>query len=71
MTDYKIPLIRRILSDSAYEWMLNHLHHRLMYVKKQIDSQHFMWMPRYGYTKKQMDEASKRANEIITKIKWK
>lgn len=65
-----LPFIRRILSDSQYDWMLNHFPFRIMYTHKQIDSQHKMWLPRWGWSSKQIDEAGKRAEELRRGIKW-
>ncbi len=63
--------IRKIVSERAYEWMLMNLPVKLMFVKRQIDSQHSMWMPRYGYTKRQIQEAEKRASDLINTLKCK
>ena len=70
MTKEKQYLIRRIFSDSQYDWMMINLPFRVMYVHKWIDSQHKMWMPRWGLSKQQMAEAENRANELFENIKW-
>ena len=40
----------------------------LMYKHTWIDSQHQMWLPRWGYSQKQMIEAEERANELYNNI---
>ncbi len=64
------PLIRRIFSDSQYEWMLRNLPRRIMFVERAIDTQHTMWFPRWGVTEGQMERAKKWADEMMKKIKW-
>jgi len=63
--------LRRFVSDSLYEWMLDHLPRRLMFYKKSIDSQHTMWFPRYGLTKGQIDAAKLEADRKYNQIKFK
>ncbi len=65
----KLPFIRRILSDNQYDWLLNHLPFRLMYVKRMIDSQHSMWFPRWGVSDKQRKEAEEWAEKMSKKFK--
>jgi len=66
----KIPFIRRILSDAQYDWMLKNLPFRLMYSNRYIDSQHQMWFPRWGYSKRQIADAKKRAEEMKKSLKF-
>lgn len=41
-----------------------------MYVQRWIDNQHQMWFPRWGYSKRQIEDAEKRADERFKNIKW-
>lgn len=66
----KKPLIRRVFSDTQYEWMLENFPFKLMYVRRWIDTQHQMWFPRWGYTERQMKESEEKAKELYDKIKW-
>jgi hypothetical protein len=60
----------KIFSDSQYDWMIKNLPFRLMYEHRWIDSQHKMWLPRWGWSKKQRADAEKRAEELSKNIKW-
>lgn len=70
MSEQKVFFIRKIFSDSQYNWMMKNLPFRLMYSNRWIDSQHKMWLPRWGWSKKQIEEADKKADELMKKIKW-
>ena len=59
------------MREKFYRWLLNNLPQRWMYVERQIDSQHTMWFPRFGYTKKQMEEAKERADKLFNGLKFK
>lgn len=63
--------LRRFVSDKIYEWMLDNLPRRLMFVEKNIDNQHTMWFPRHGLTKCQIDETKIRADKLYNQIKFK
>jgi hypothetical protein len=41
-----------------------------MYKHTWIDSQHKMWLPRFGWSKKQIADAEKSAKEKYGNIKW-
>ena len=60
-----LPFIRKVFADNQYDWMLQHLLTRIMYVHTWIDSQHKMWIPRWGVSDKQMVEAEKLASELF------
>ena len=64
-------LIDLLFSDKQYDWLLRNLPHRVMYHKRWIDSQHQMWVPRWGASKIMMEEAEKRAEETFKNIKFK
>lgn len=63
-------MVRKLFSDNQYEWMLEHFPHWLMYIHVDIGSCSKMWLPRWGYTKKQITEAEKRAQELFDKLKF-
>jgi len=42
----------KILSNT-YNWMMENFPFRIMYAHKKIDLQHKMWLPRWGWSKKQ------------------
>jgi len=56
-------------TDNQYHWLITHLPYRLMYVQRSIDSQHKMWFPRWGLSKKQIKDAEQRANELCDNLK--
>jgi hypothetical protein len=56
--------------DSLYDWMIRRLHHRIMYKHVFIDSQHKIWIPRWGHSKRQIQEANKRAEELAARFRW-
>ena len=68
--DAKLPVMRGIFSDSQYDWMMRNLPFRVMYVHRWIDSQHKMWLPRWGYSKRQIADAKKKADELMKGLKW-
>jgi len=43
---------------------------KLMYKHCWIDSHHKMWLPRWGLSKKQIENTEQRANEISENIDW-
>ena len=53
-----------------YHWMLNNLPYWIMYKHLWVDSQHKMWFPRWGYTKKQISEVEKESKELFENLKW-
>lgn len=55
---------------SIYHWAITNLPYWIMYKHTWIDTQHKMWLPRWGYSKRQMDEAKKIGNELYDNIKW-
>lgn len=54
--------------DKIYHWMLFNLPNRIMYKKIWFDS-HQIWVPRLGWSKKQISDSEKWANEA-EKLKW-
>lgn len=60
----------RLDFDKIYGWRLNHLPHRIMYVRRMIDDQHSMWMPRWGLSDKKMQDATKWADDMVKNINW-
>ena len=59
------------MKDKIYHWMMINLPHRWMYKHTWIDSQHKMWLPRWGWSKRQYDEAKKESEELYKNIKWR
>lgn len=53
-----------------YHWMLCNLPSRLMYKKIYIDNMHEMYMPRFGFSKKQLIDSEKKADELLKNIKY-
>jgi hypothetical protein len=56
--------------NSFYHWLICNLPFRLMYKHVYIDKQHKMWLPRWGWSKKQFSDAGKKADELLENIKW-
>ena len=54
----------------VYSWMMSNLPFRLMYKHCWIDSQHKMWLPRWGLSKRQIADAEKRAEELFKNLRW-
>jgi len=57
------------MKHKIYNWIMENLPFRIMYKHVWIDSQHKMWLPRFGWSKKQTADAEKRAKELEN-IKW-
>lgn len=55
---------------SVYHWLISNLPYRIMYKHVSIDSQHKMWLPRLGWSKRQIADAEKRVKELSENIKW-
>lgn len=45
--------------------MMVNLPFRIMYVHRYVDSQHKIWIPRWGWSKKQHSDAEKKADELM------
>ena len=54
------------MKDKVYDWMIRNLPFRWMYINVQIDSTHKMWLPRWGWSKRQMVESEMRAEKLIS-----
>lgn len=50
--------------------MMVNLPHRVMYKHIYVDSQHKMWIPRWGWSKKMIDDSEKWATDIKEKLNW-
>ena len=66
----KPPLIKRVLSDKVYHWMMTNLPSRIMYNHIYIDTQHKMWIPKWGWSKKQTDESKKKVEELCNNLNF-
>jgi len=53
-----------------YHWLIVNLPNCIMYKYTKIDSQHEMFIPRWGWSKQQSEDATKKANELNELIKW-
>ena len=58
------------INDNLYNWMIKNISYHIMYKYTKIDNIHWMWLPRWGYSKKQMKDAENYANELLDKIKF-
>ena len=56
--------------SNVYHWMISNLPYWIMYKHVWIDTQHKMWLPRWGWSKRQIADAEKRAKELAENIKW-
>ncbi len=56
-----------IIMGSVYHWMISNLPFRIMYKHVWIDTQHKMWLPRWGWSKRQIADAEKKAKELARK----
>ena len=54
---------------SIYHWAITNLPYFIMYKNTWIDTQHKILLPRWGYSKRQMIDAEKRAKELSDNIK--
>jgi hypothetical protein len=66
----KQPCFLHDVMGSVYHLMISNLPFKLMYKHVWIDSQHKMWLPRCGWSKKQIADAEKRAKKLAENIKW-
>lgn len=60
----------RIKKYDLYHWMTCKLPFRLMYKQVWFDS-HKIWIPRFGWSKKQIRDAEKQSKELYENIIWK
>ena len=63
------PCFLHDVMGSVYHWMISNLPYWIMYKHVWIDSQHKMWLPRWGWSKRQIADAEKRAKELSENIK--
>jgi hypothetical protein len=66
----KQPCFLHDVMGSVYHWMISNLPYRIMYKHVWIDSQHKMWLPRCGWSKRQIADSEKRVKELAENIKW-
>lgn len=66
----KQPCFLHDVMGSVYHCMISNLPYWIMYKHVWIDSQHKMWIPRWGWSKRQIADAEKRAKELAENIKW-
>ena len=50
--------------DKIYHWLMIKLPFKVMYKHVWIDTQHQMWLPRWGWSKRQLSEAKKKLSHI-------
>ena len=58
------------IKDEIYHWLIMNLPHQIMYKHVHVDSQHKMWLPRFGWSKKQISDAMERAEKLDNGINW-
>lgn len=63
------PCFLHDFMGSVYHWMISNLPFRIMYKHVWIDT-HKMWLPRWGWSKRQIADAEKKAKELAENIKW-
>lgn len=59
-----------IFTDNQYHWLITHLPFRIMYKRIWIDDMSRIWIPRWGASKKQIDDAKAWAEDMNKNIKW-
>lgn len=59
----------KLISDTFYEWMLRNFPYGLMYKKVYFGSS-FISIPRYGFTKRQIEEAEEIVKEKYKDLKF-
>jgi len=47
------------MKHRIYNWMMENLPYKLMYMEYPIDNKSTIWIPRWGWSKKQVREAEK------------
>ena len=57
--------------NNIYHWMMINAPYWIMYKYTYIDTQHKMWVPRWGFSKRQSEEAEKQAKDLMSKMNWK
>lgn len=57
------------MREKIYDWMLRNLPFKMMYHKVPFDGA-FLWRPRFGWSKSQLEKAKKSAEERFKNIKW-
>ena len=55
---------------SIYHWAMRNLPYFIMYKHTWIDTQHKMWLPRWGWSKRQIEEAKEKADQLMRDINW-
>lgn len=53
-----------------YHWMMMNFPHWVMYKHIHMDNQHKIWIPRWGWSKKQIADAKKRAKDLSDSLKF-
>jgi len=56
--------------ETFYNWCMDNLPYKIMYRYTYIDNIHKMWLPRWGYSRKQLNDAEARAIELIKTIEF-
>lgn len=58
------------MKDKIYYWCMINLPHWIMYKRVWIDSKSKIYIPRWGWSKKQVEKAKDKAEYYYSKIKW-
>lgn len=62
-----------VLADvvaSLYDWMIRNLPYKLMYKKVWVDSKYKIWQPRWGYSKRQIEQAKAFSEKFEKNVIW-
>lgn len=58
------------MKDKIYHWMIIHFPIWMMYKHFYMDSYHKIYIPRFGWSKKQIKDTEELSKELIEKIEW-
>ena len=58
------------LNNKVYHWLMINLPFRVMYKHVWIDTQHKMWLPRWGWSNKQLKDAKEKVDKEWGNINW-
>lgn len=62
-------MIKKI-KNKIYNWLMDNLPTKVMYNYIWIDSQHQMWIPRWGWSEKQVELSTNDAEKLNDNINW-
>lgn len=62
-------IVNYSFKERVYHFLVTYGHHRIMYKKFGFDTQHMVWIPRWGWGKIQLDKAKESVKEYDN-IDW-